>query len=367
MSFYFLKVWIFLFNIIKRQAFNFNIRMAFYDKVFRLCSNEVNLSFNDVVNALKEQQYKLKKGRSVLYYVYNDIALRLSSGASESEALAGFVPDVDAMMINSFKDDDISTGFKNLMDYNVKVKEMNSALLKAIRYPALLFAMAIGAVCYFSISLIPALTASIPDDAKVSDISAAMIDLSHNIYLYLAILFVFIVSSVALLSWALPNYNGKYRKALDKIPPFSIYRITNGCGFLNALAALSNSGYQQFDAIEEMRENSNKYLAYRLELIAEQIKGSKNLGSALVDINLDFPDKKMLEDIELISRFGVLEDSLSKMADDMTEKGLSLINKQAAILKQVATAVIAMTVMFLFNGIYSLSGDMSDASQSQNQ
>lgn len=367
MNLYLLKVWTFIFNILKRKAFNFNVRMSFYDKIFRLCSNEVNLSFNNVVEALREQQYKLHKGRSILYFVYTDIASRLSSGASESEALSGFVPDVDAMMINSFKDDDISAGFKSLMDYNIKVKEMNSALLKALMYPGLLFGISIVVVWYFSISLIPALTASLTPDMQLSDASSMMIALSNNFYSFLIILAIFLIVLIFVLSWALPNYNGKFRKSLEKIPPFSIYRIVNGCGFLNALAALSNSGYQQYEAIEEMKENSTKYLAYRLELIAEQIKGSKNLGSALVDINLDFPDKKMLEDIELISRFGVLEDSLSKMADDMTEKGLTLINKQATILKHVATGVISFTIMFMFNGIYALSNDLGNSAESSNK
>ena len=363
MNIYLLKFWSFIFGILKRRSFGFNVRMAFYDKVFRLCSNEVNLSFNQVVEALREQQYKLHKGKSILYFLYTDIASRLSSGASESEALNGFVPDVDAMMINSFKDDDISSGFKNLMDYNIKVKEMNSALLKALTYPGLLFGISIVVVWYFSISLIPALTAALTPDMQLSSASEMMISLSQNFYLYLTSIGLTLIGLIVLLSWALPNYNGSFRRTLEKIPPFSIYRIVNGCGFLNALAALSNSGYQQYEAIEEMKENSTKYLAYRLELIAEQIKGAKNLGSALVDINLDFPDKKMLEDIELISRFGVLEDSLSKMADDMTEKGLNLINKQATVLKHLATGVISFTIMFMFNGIYSLSNDMGNSAE----
>lgn len=367
MNLYLLKAWSFIFGILKRKSFNFNVRMAFYDKIYRLCSNEVNLSFNQVVDALREQQFKLHKGKSLLYFVYSDILTRLSSGSSESEALAGYVPDVDVMMINAFKDDDISTGFKGLMDYNKKVKEMNSALLKALAYPGMLFGISIVVVWYFSISLIPALTAALTPDMSLSSASEMMIDLSNNFYIYLIIICVSTVGLIILLSWALPNYNGKYRRFLEKIPPFSIYRIVNGCGFLNALAALSNSGYQQYEAIEEMKENSTKYLGYRLELIAEQIKGAKNLGSALVDINLDFPDKKMLEDIELISRFGVLEDSLSKMADDMTDKGLTLINKQATVLKHVATGVISFTIMFMFNGIYSLSNDMGDAAEQSNK
>lgn len=367
MGIYFLKAWIFIFSILKKKAFNFDVRMAFYDKIYRLCSNEVNLSFNNVVEALKEQQFKLHKGRSILYFIYSDIASRLSSGASESEALMGFCPDVDIMMINSFKDDDISTGFKSLMDYNLKVKEMNSALVKALIYPGMLFGMSILVIWYFSTSLIPSLSASLTPDMNISSSSEMMIALSKNFYPFITGLAIFVVISISVLSWALPNYNGRFRRSLEKIPPFSIYRIVNGCGFLNALAALSNSGYQQYEAILEMKENSTKYLGHRLELISEQIKGSKNLGSALVDIQLDFPDKKMLEDIELISRFGVLEDSLSKMADDMTDKGLKLINKQATLLKHIATGVIAMTIMFMFNGIYSLSNDMGNAAESSNK
>lgn len=367
MGLYFLRIWIYLFTFIKKKSFNYNVRLAFYDKVYRLCSNEVNLSFNNVVEALMEQQYKLHKGKSVLYFIYQDIATRLSSGASESESLAGYAPDVDVMMINSFKDDDISLGFKNLITYNKKVKEMNGAMLKALAYPGLLLSVAIVIIWYFSTSLIPALTAAITPEMTLSNSSEAMIFLSHNFNAIFGTAGVVLIGLIVLLSWMLPNYNGSYRVYLESIPPFSIYRIVNGCGFLNALAALSESGYQQYDAIQEMRQGCTKYLDFRLNLISEQLKGAKNLGSALVDMKLNFPDKKMLEDIELISRFGVLEDSLEKMADDMTEKGLTLINKQSSVLKGFATAFISATIMFMFNGIYSLSGDMGNAAESSSK
>lgn len=363
MGIYLLKIWAIIFNWLKKKSFNFEIRMAFYDKIYRLCANEVGLNFNQVVEALREQQWNLHKGKSILYYVYSDIASKQSSGASESEALSNFIPDVDVMMVNSFEGDDISFGFKNLMDYNVKVKEMNSALFKALIYPASLFAISLIVVWYFSVTLIPALSASLTPGIPLSTSSEMMIGLADNFYTFFTCLVIFIVSLSITLSWALPNYNGKFRRILEKIPPFNIYRIVNGCGFLNALAALSNSGYQQHEAIEKMRQNATKYLGFRLELISEQIKGSKNLGAALADINLDFPDKKMLEDIELISRFGVLEESLDKMADDMTEKGMKLINKQATVLKHLATALISFTIMFMFNGIYSLSSDMGNAAE----
>lgn len=367
MNIYLLRAWTYIFNFLKIRSFGYTARMAFYDKIYRLCSNEVNLGFNDVVGELKEQQFRLHNGKSFLYFVYSDIHARLAAGADESESLSGYAPNVDIMMINSFKDDDISVGFQNLINYNKTVKEMNSALAKALIYPCSLFAISIAVIWYFSVSLIPALTAAITPGMELSQSSEIMIALSENFYTYILTLGIVIGSLVSLLIWALPNYNGKYRVYLEKIPPFSIYRIVNGCGFLNALAALSNSGYQQLDALQEMKQNTTNYLGYRLELISERIKTSETLGSALVNIKLDFPDKKMLEDIELVSKFGVLDDSLESMAENMTQQGTSLINKQAATLKYIATAMISMTILLMFNGIYSLSSDMGNAADSSQQ
>ena len=363
MKMYFIILWAKMFFILKKISFNYKQRIALYDKIYRLCSNEINLGYNEVIIELRDQELKYSKRKTLIYYVYEDIASQLARGSNESESLKQYVPPVDSMMIQSFAQDDISTGFKGLIEYNERTREMNSALIKALAYPSFLFAFILGIVYYFSTSLIPSLTTAIPPDAELSGTSEMMIFMSNNYSSFLTTIILSLVSIVALLAYLLPNYNGRFRKNLENIPPFSIYRIVNGCGFLNALSALSKAGFQQHQAIEEMMTTATPYLKYRLELISEQIKNSDNLGSALVNINLNFPDKKMLKEIELVSRFGVLEDSLDKYSEQMTESGLKIINGQAAVLKNFATAMVAFTIMFLFSGIYSLSQDMGDAAE----
>lgn len=361
MKIYMLKFWKQILMILKIMTFNYRRKMAFFDKVYRLCSNEVNLQFIQVVEALREQEIEYNKRKTLLYYVYDDIHNQLSLGGSEAEALGMYISSVDKMMINSFSGDDISTGFRDLIAYNDKTREMNSALQKALAYPAFLFAFILLIIYYFSTSLIPSLTANLPVGAELSSTSEALMWLADNFWWFLGGIVGTIVTLVAVLSWMMPNYNGKFRVKLEQIPPFSIYRIVNGCGFLNSLSALSKAGWQQAQAIEEMYGMSKPYLAYRLNLIYERIKTGENLGEALVKIKLNFPDKEMLKDIALISQYGALEESLDKMSDEMTEEGLKIIGKQAMILKNTATFAVAGTIMFLFTGIYSLSQDMGNS------
>lgn len=346
-----------------KLVFNAKQREKFYDKIYRLSNDDIGLQYYDIVSELLEQETSSGKKKTSLGLVYERILERLTLGSSISESLNGFIPEVDRLMIASFEDGEISEGFHALMLYNNQTKAMNGALLKALGYPSALISFVIGIIWYFSTSLIPQLTQNIPPGAELSTSSSMMIMLSEGFWVWFPTLLGSVIFLIIVLKWALPNYNGKFRVKLESFPPFNIYRIVNGCGFLSSLSALSKSGYQQLDALETMSEMATPYLSRRINLITEKMKEGENLGVALVAINLNFPDKEMLKDIALVSKYGALEDSLDSMVINMTEQGLSTIKAQSAVLKQIATFIVALTIAFLFTGIYSISQDMGAAAE----
>lgn len=349
-------------NLYVKFVFNARNREKFYEKIYRLSHDDVGLGYNEILRELYEQEVVNNK-KTAMGLVYERIIERLTIGSNISNSLSGFIPEVDKLMIASFEDGDISEGFKTLVDYNIKTKAMNGALMKALAYPTGLISFVIGIIWYFSTSLIPTLTMNIPAGAELSTSSEWMIALSSGFWIWFPSLIAFVIFMTILLKWALPNYKGRYRVALERFPPFNIYKIVNGCGFLNSLSALGKSGFQQLDALEAIAELSNPYLYQRIYLIMEKIKEGKNIGTALVEINLQFPDKEMLKDISVVSKYGALEDALDKMVTDMTEEGLRKINTQSNALKQIATFIVALTIAFLFTGIYSISQDMGAAAE----
>lgn len=386
---FFLKLKIAIFNFLIKNSFSYKKRMAFYDKVSRLTSDDVGIPFAHVITLLMNQQIKtnsidisiprklsfLFKGKeqlsfrstskSLLYYVYEDILDKLKTGSSESESLKKFLPETDVMMVEAFVNDDISIGFKQLIEYNEKIHEMNSSLKKAVIKPAGYFIALYAIIGYFSLFLIPEILKTLPEGAELSWGSEVMVFLNDNYISMLVWTIIIVIAIIAILSWALPRYNGSLRLTLEAVPPFSIYKIVNGCGFLNALNSLTSSGFQEFEAIEKMRDlavaNKNIYMAYRLNIIVDKMKQSASVGAALVDMKLNFPDKEILKDLEIYSTYGILDESLSKMTEDITEKGLSLIKIQAKVIEVVMLFVVVLGLLTLFNGIFSMTTDLSNS------
>lgn len=351
-----------------KYVFNQKQREKFYSKIYRLSDDQIGLSFSIILMELKNQEFESSKGRKTpLYLVYEKMEERAALGASISESMDGFIPPVDKAMISSFEGDDISVGFGNLVEYNLKTKEMNGALGKALAYPAFLLSFVVLILGYFSVSIIPLLVENIPPSSysSLSASSAGLIAVSNGFWIWLPTLIITIITLLVVLSWALPNYNGKFRIYLENIPPFNVYRIVNGCGFLNSLSALSKSGYQEIDALEEISNIASPYLKLRIGLIVDKMKEGENIGQALVNIGMNFPDKEMLKDMAVVSKYGALEESLDTMARNMTQDGLTTIRHQSAFIKQLATMVLAGVIGFIFMGMYSISSDISTIAEQQ--
>jgi type II secretory pathway component PulF len=355
-------------DFLKRRAFNAKQRLKFYYMIEKLSAEGVELSFYVILIELQQIELEGNRQRkTLLYYVYEDFIARARSGKTIAECLHDYVPEADIMMITAFEDDDIAHGFNNLIRYNEAVLGMTREFITAIMYPAFLFMLLIAIMAYFSVSLIPTLTQNTPDNMQLSSISQILVWLSRNFTLWFTILIGFIILVVGFLFWALPNFNTALRIKLENLPPFNMYRINVGCGFLQALSMLTKSGMQQSEAIETMAKTAVPYLFHRLSVIYSKVKDGRSLGEALVLSKLNFPDKSMVSDLAILSKHGVLEDSLDKLADTMTQDGINSIKQQAGTLKIIAIASVAGIILFMFSGVYSISQDMTDAAQNTTQ
>lgn len=351
-------------DFMKKLVFNSKQRLKFYYMIEKLSADDVELSFYVILVELQQAELENNRNRkTLLYYVYEDFIGWARSGKTIAECLQDYVPETDVMMITAFEEHDIAQGFRDLIAYNEALLGMKKEFVAAIAYPAFLVVILIAIMAYFSISLIPTLTQNMPESIQLSGVSQVLVLLSKNFFIWFPAICFFILFIIGFLLWALPNFNSALRVKLEGIPPFNMYRINIGCGFLQSLSMLTKSGMQQAEAIETMAKLAAPYLAYRLGVIYSKVRDGRSLGEALVLSKLNFPDKKMVSDLSILSKHGVLENSLDKLADTMTRDGINTIKQQAVTLKTIAIACVAATILFMFAGVYSISQDMTDATQ----
>lgn len=345
----------------RKSAMTFKARMAMYRMMEKMTGEPAALP---VFNAVEElQSLEESKGKKTkLWYVYQDIIDEIrSSDAGFAEAIAKYVPEQDVMVLVASERGDIDEGFRSLIENNRKMQAMRKSFISAISYPGFLIVVILGFLSYFSLYIIPQFIENMPPDTVLSGMSALLAQISKYYFYWFPSLVVSLLSMIIFVIWAMPNFTNKYRKYLENIPPFNMYRIMTGGGFLFALNSLTKAGFQQLEALLMMVNLAKPYLKYRIEVIIEQLADGKNVGDALIDCQLDFPDKQMVKELAIQAKYNDSDDSLDILSKTLTDDGLETIQMQSAILNKIITLFVFGTLAILVLGMLQLQADVGGA------
>lgn len=342
-----------------KSVMTYKRRLAMYRMLEKMTAEPATLQINEAIEELRnlEQHQEL---RTRMWYVYDDIMEQMrSTDADFAKALSKYVPQQDTMIIAASEQDDITLGFSTVIENNKKTSEMKKAFSQALSYPLLMLFVLMALLYYFSIKVIPAFVENIPPDAVLSSSSRFLVYMANNFYWWFSILLAITLGLITFIIWALPRFINKYRKYLEDIPPFNMYRIMVGCGFLFALNSLGKAGFMQIDALEQMVKLAKPYLRYRINVIMDLMANGMDIGQALIESKLDFPDKQMVRELAIQTKYSD-DDSLEVLSNTLATDGLEVISRQAQIMKVVITMLVFTTIGFLYFSIYQFGIDLGN-------
>lgn len=343
----------------KKTAMSYKKRMAMYRMLEKMTGEPATLQINEAIEELRSLELK-KDLKSRMWYVYDDVMEQMrSSDADFAKALSRYVPQQDTMIIAASEQDDITVGFSTVIENNKKTSEMRKAFTGALAYPLLMVCVLLILLYYFSVKVIPQFVQNIPNGVVLSSTSEILIVVANKFNYWFSTLIMIIIGLSVFILWALPNFINSYRKYLEDMPPFNMYRIMVGCGFLFALNSLGRAGFMQIDALEQMIKLAKPYLRYRIEVIMDKMADGMDIGQALIDSNLNFPDKQMVIELAIQTKYSE-DDSLEVLSSTLAEDGLEVIKRQAQILKYAITLVVFGTIAFLYFSIYQFGMDLSN-------
>ncbi|MBP9741746.1 MAG: type II secretion system F family protein [Burkholderiales bacterium] len=346
-------------RLAKKTAMTYKQRQKIYRMLEKMTAEPAVLQINEALAELKmlEARGELK---SRLWYVYDDIMEQMrSSEADFAHALAKYVPQQDTMIIAASEQDDITLGFTTVIENNRKTNEMKQAFTQALAYPILMVCVLVTLLFYFSIKVIPAFMESMQSGVVLSSSSVFLVEMAQSFNWWFSLLVIGIVGVGLFIVWALPNLTHKYRKFLEDLPPFNMYRIMIGCGFLFALNSLSKSGYLQYEALEQMLKLAKPYLRYRIELLMDKMADGLDIGEALIYSKLNFPDKQMVRELAIQIKYSD-EDTLEVLSSNLAEDGLEIIKIQAQIMRFLITFIVFGVIAFLYFAVYQFGSDLAN-------
>lgn len=351
-------------NFIIRLQFGFGARVEFYEAMTLLMENGVLLN-----DALKEM-YKIasdegRKPKKSLAIVIYDCMMGVAEGLPLSKAMSTWISSDECSLIAAGEksgrliDDEGGPGaFSQAIKVITAKRDILGAIAMATVYPTFLGILATYLLNMVATQLVPKL-AKTTNPATWEGPAALLYEIANFVTGYgkLALAAVLLVIAVIFVSF--PYLRGNVRFYLDKVPPWSIYRMLHGSTFLLNVSVLLQSGIKLQDALELLSESASPWLKERIDAAKYGIGIGGNLGVALYKAGYDFPDKKAVQFLMILSNREGFEKALARFGDRWLASTIKKIQSVAKVALAVGVLLIGVLMLIVVAG----AGGIQDAMQ----
>lgn len=293
--------------------------------------------------------------------IFSDIARRMDSGVDPASAMEGWVPDGERMLIRAAEQSGKTEKMVQMLNRLVEIMDMSrkikSAFFEALIQPALIFYSTILVFVYTSRDVMDQMFKAMNIDP---DRLFGPARFYYDLFSFVGsdtgvatILFATIMFPMFLLYTMKYDFFG--RKFLDRFPPWSLYRLLVGAGFMYSLAALVSSGQTAKSALVQVLRQSSGYLYGRISSAYMNMGIDGRLSTALLADGYQFPDKEILQRLRLREARGNLGMALHEFSQDWTEDSIEAVKKQANLLNQLSMVLVGLIAYVMTVGLQAIT------------
>ena len=284
----------------------------------------------------------------------------LQNGNSFSDALRGWAPSRERLMLSVGDMSDLEGALLNLIKVAEGTEKMLKPIISAIAYPSFLLLMSVLVIYAIGAYMVPPMEEAAPN-ARWTGSAKDLVAVSHWIQKNWLLAFSFFPALFALIYVTIGIWTGPTRKAIDNCPPWSMYKLFMGITWLLSLSALIKGGVPISVALAALRKDSNRYLVERIDKAMDFIKNGDNLGQALSKSKLDFPDKDIVADLKIYAELDNFEEALDKLANDWLDASAEMVEAKASILNMVAMFAISGIIAWAVFGVFEMQDQITSA------
>ena len=283
----------------------------------------------------------------------------LERGLSFSEATRGWIPAEETLLLTSGNMSSLVVALENVSRIIVANKRISGAVFGAVAYPLLLLVLVVAIVIMVGIYLVPPLAEVAGDSMVWTGGAATLIWVSNLASKYWQIISIIFVGIGVLVWWSLPRWSGRLRAAFDKFPPWSIYKIRLSVGWMMSLAAMVSSGVAIPDAMRMLADNSNRYLRKILDATLHYIANGDNLGDALQNTGMDFPNQELIGDLSIYADMNDFDSNLNQISNDYLENSVKKIESVSSALNSVGILLITAVIAWIVLGTFQMQDQIT--------
>lgn len=346
-------------RVFMKLQFGFKSRMRVYRKLSRYLTNSVPLS-----QALDEMYVFAKEGgRSsvVEATVLNDLRRSVANGRGLAPALQYWAPNSERLIIAGGEEaGKLEMALEKAIFVSSSASKIRNTLLGGLMYPVLLFTLSIGFMWMFGVKVIPAFSEVLPKE-KWTGIGGQMAALSDFVQTWLIPVILTFFGISAVIGFSIPRWKKGLRVKFDRYPPWSLYRLIIGSGFMITLAGMLQSGISLPIALGLMSRDASPWYKERLNRTLFLVNNGRPLGDALHLTGYQFPDRESVQDLRAYSKQANLEDALDMTANEWLNESVSKVQAQTNILRNVSFILLAFVFGWIAAGIFSLQSQIASA------
>lgn len=339
--------------------FSNKTRLKLYRKIASLMKNRFSLM--DALDMLHDGASNGGKNPSEpLAIAIASWGRSLNNGMTFSDALKGWAPDRERLMLSVGDVSDLESALLNLIKVTEGSTKMIRPIVGAITYPAFLTMMSVLIIYAIGVYMVPPMIDAAPT-VVWRGMARDLVDLSAWIKDNWLIAFASLPVTMAVIYFTIGIWTGKVRAFFDNIPPWSLYKVFTGISWLLALSALVKGGTPVSTALRALRRDASRYLKERIDKTLVYVNNGDNLGQALAKTGLDFPDREIIGDLKIYSELDNFEEALENLANEWLDESVYLIENKASILNMIAILTVAGIIAWAVMGTFEMQDQITSS------
>ncbi|HEY0846343.1 MAG TPA: type II secretion system F family protein [Noviherbaspirillum sp.] len=333
-------------------------RLRLYRKIAKMLANGLPL-----LRILEELHQRASDGGSrpgdAMAVVIDEWRWAVQNGRMLAEGMDWWVPRSEQMIIMAGEQSGrLDEALIAVIDVVQSSRRIRSAVLGGLAYPTAVVFLIVLYVYLFGTHVIPQF-GRIVNPEKWTGAAKSLHIMSGFVQQWMFLVVLAIVTLVVTIIWSMPRWRGKLRELLDRIPPYSIYRLMVGNSFLMSFSALQGAGIPVEKCLTRMAQGADPWLKERLIGALLGVKSGLNCGDALKNAGYGFPAPEIVDDLSVYAEYKGFSEALKTLAEEWMEDGVEKVSSQMRVLNGIAIVTLAVVICWLVVGFFGIQQEIA--------